>query len=142
MMRVSGRFKFFFVALTVFLFDQVSKFFASQAGVVTVNTGMSFQLLETLPVWGWLILTAVVAIFLFLAFRSTWRRLPVWGGIFFGGVISNAADRILVGGVRDFLPLPIGNLQNNLADYAIVVSVIGLVWSEWRAEQVSTQKKS
>jgi len=44
------------------------------------------------------------------------------------GGLSNLIDRIVWGGVRDWLPIPLTPLHNNLADWLIVISCIGLVW--------------
>jgi len=57
-------------------------------------------------------------------------------GILLGGVIGNALDRLRLGTVVDFihwqLPGVISNVSN-LADHAIVFSVLGLLLFQWRA---------
>ncbi len=56
-------------------------------------------------------------------------------GVLLGGVIGNALDRLRLGTVVDFihwqLPGVISNVSN-LADHAIVFSVIGLLLLQWR----------
>ncbi len=38
--------------------------------------------------------------------------------------MSNIVDRLVLGGVRDFLPLPFVDMKNNLADWFIVGSLL------------------
>lgn len=57
--------------------------------------------------------------------------------LFLGGALSNIADRLWLGGVRDWLVIPGTRLYNNLADYAIAVAVIWLILIFWREPRVS-----
>ncbi|PWU23085.1 hypothetical protein C5B42_04135 [Candidatus Cerribacteria bacterium 'Amazon FNV 2010 28 9'] len=115
------------VVFSSFLFallsDQVLKLFVSQRVPVTINTGISF---------GWLSGNVVVLglIVIYIAFfefscRYWHKPYPFASGLVLGGALSNIIDRIVIGGVRDFLPVPFLGIQNNLADWWIV---LGLAW--------------
>jgi lipoprotein signal peptidase len=121
------------VAGSIFLLDQITKFFATQADIVTLNTGISFRFLEQLPAWVWVACIVLLLIFLIRTFWTTWQRFPVVSGIFFGGVIANGVDRVFWGGVRDFLPF--FGLRNNIADYAIVGGLVVLVALQMGSKQ-------
>jgi lipoprotein signal peptidase len=120
-------------ASIILLSDQVSKFFASQAEVVTLNSGVSLGLFSNFPVWTWGVVIILLCVLIGRIFWKTGQRFPFWGGVFIGGIASNLIDRVFFDGVRDFLPLPMLNLRNNLADYAIVGSVLFLAWVEMKA---------
>lgn len=109
--------------LLVFL-DQGTKYLASS---VVINTGVSFGLfsssLLTLGLVGILISIAIL-----------WGKVisvqsPVAAGVFFGGAVSNIVDRLFYGGVRDFLSVPVLNVRNNIADWAIILALFWLFFS-------------
>jgi signal peptidase II len=86
---------------------------------VSFNTGISFGLFAGLPP----ATTTIALSTLLLAggwiFRSIWQRHPLESGVLFGAAVSNLVDRLVFGGVRDFLPLPIVYIQNNIADWLV-----------------------
>lgn len=43
--------------------------------------------------------------------------------LFFAASLSNIWDRVVFGGVRDFLTVPILGVKNNVADWCIVLSL-------------------
>ena len=50
--------------------------------------------------------------------------VPAWAaGLVIGGAVSNLADRLLVGSVRDFLATPW--IVLNVADLAVAVGIVG-----------------
>jgi lipoprotein signal peptidase len=110
--------------LAVLVLDQGSKWWAQGNELpVYFNTGVAGgvgQYLETPLLLGAIIFSLVVMIWVF---RSWWVQHPVVAGVFFGGVSSNLLDRVLFGGVRDWLPVPVLQLHNNLADWAVVGSL-------------------
>ncbi len=99
-----------------------------------VNRGVSFGLFAQDSVLGKNILAAATA--LLIAILATWASRatrPLVGiglGTIIGGALYNVADRVLYGGVFDFLALRIGSVPLfvcNAADIAISVGVIILL---------------
>jgi len=113
------------VTLAVVVIDQLSKWLADTQGVAIVNQGVSFGLFSLLPPSALTISLILMLCFVWYSYRSAWQRQPLASSLFFGGGISNVIDRVMIGGVRDWLPVPFFNLQNNFADYAIA---FGLLW--------------
>ena len=79
----------------------------------------------------------VVVLCLFVAFAATYviflRKAWVSGaafGLFAGGVLGNAIDRIVTGGVHDWLNL--GVVIANVADFALLAGIVILVRAIWR----------
>jgi signal peptidase II len=130
------------VALAVVVADQLSKAIVRASlergeevelvlGVALVharNSGVAFSLLSgggTLLVV--LPLLALVALIAFLVTQS--RRPLVWlpAGLMLGGAAGNLIDRVRDGAVTDFIDLPFWPAFN-LADSAITVGVVALIW--------------
>ncbi len=110
--------------------DQVTKHVASLRGIVEINPGISFGFFSGF----WLTLALIAFFFSFYQWSChTWQRsYPLLMGLLLGGALSNIVDRLVLGGVRDFLPLPFlqflslpfADIKNNLADWFIVVSLL------------------
>lgn len=126
--------------VVLILLDQSSKIWASQVSLVSLNQGMAFGI--NLPPNMLILLTML------LLFGVSWgwwqmvkqrcngqiltknQSLQLIGySVILAGGISNLIDRMIFGGVKDWLPIPLTPLNNNLADWMIVVGCIGLVWS-------------
>jgi lipoprotein signal peptidase len=111
--------------VTIFFLDQVSKWWASSAGMsVVMNSGVSFGWLAGMEgIW---LTIGLVGLIFWLQFGlwSQWRSTPVLAGMFFGGAWSNLLDRLFYNGVRDWMSIPVIGVRNNLADWAIVGSAI------------------
>ena len=91
------------------------------------NTGVSYSLLSSLPVWGIgiVIAAALCALIVWWA-RSTSPLVRAGLAICIGGALSNALDRWLYGAVADFFWLHFGDTSLfvfNLADAAISLGV-------------------
>lgn len=111
--------------LAVIFLDQISKFLAGRESSVLLNEGVSFGLFTLLPSAALTVLLFLMIAAVWYPYRFAWKRQPIASGLFFGGGIANLLDRMYLGGVRDWLPVPFLNLHNNIADYAIA---IGLIW--------------
>lgn len=123
------------IATAVVTVDQLSKAVAAQYGVVTLNTGVSFGLLGSNDQ---LVATAIFvgfAVLGILALQLYCKKYPLAIGLFLGGAVANLIDRFLFNGVRDWLPVVILPVKNNLADWAIFAAVVLLFISEWRRER-------
>ena len=99
--------------------------------VLVWNTGISYGMLDGLPVWalGLVMLVAIVALSIWwLRADSGLIRLGLACCI--GGALSNAIDRLIYGAVADFFHLHWGTWSFyifNLADVAITIGVILLI---------------
>lgn len=117
-----------FILLAVLVADQMTKGFASREGWVSLNQGVSFGLLSSVPsVWLNLSLLMLIG-FSWLIYRRAWQKMPVAAGFFLGGALSNILDRLMWSGVRDWLPIPGTTVHNNLADYGILAGLGLLIW--------------
>lgn len=115
------------VVLTLIV-DQASKHIATFQGLVNINTGISFGLFS-----GWLLTVALIMTFIALFEWSCprWHKPYPWAsGLLLGGALSNIVDRIVIGGVRDFLPVPFLSLHNNVADWAIILALAWIIVQE------------
>lgn len=123
------------IVLGALSIDQLTKFWAFNQHVVSINTGIAFGALDASPWAGWLVPVVFVGI------AGWWLRQfivvqPVAVGLFVGAALSNLLDRWRIGGVVDWLPVPIVGLHNNLADWMIVLSLLWIL-----KYQVTTQQK-
>jgi signal peptidase II len=142
------------VALATAATDQVSKLwlFSLDLGprgkipltpflnlVLTWNEGISYGLFKQkgpLGQWALLLLIAIALILLWIWLaRATSRVTAAALGLIVGGAIGNAVDRIFYGAVADFIQFHITTSTFNfewyvfnLADAAIVIGVIGLLF--------------
>lgn len=125
----------------VVVIDQLSKLVVSQVqpSVLTHNPGISFGWLPGNT--GAIVFSTVLIGGIVWWWQSVQDRSPSgWPNLgiqlLLGGAISNLLDRIIWGGVRDWLPIPFTALSNNLADWAIAVGVVLLLFSQLRYHTV------
>jgi signal peptidase II len=98
--------------------------------ILTFNTGISFSLFQS-PIWGrWVFSILALAVVVGLAIwlrRAQTRWLAIALGGVIGGAVGNTVDRIVHGGVVDFLDFHVAGYHwpaFNAADSAIVVGVV------------------
>ena len=129
------------VFLTVAL-DQATKYFIAVTrpewgiGFLSIhfvqNTGAGFGILK-----GQMAMLAVISTIVLMTVIFYYNKIPQekWAqilfGLFSGGVAGNLIDRLFRQYVVDFIDLGFWPVFN-LADTAISVSVIGLVWYYWK----------
>lgn len=99
--------------------------------VLVWNTGISYGLLDSLPVWGLgAIMLVAIALLSVWWWRADSRLIRMGLALCIGGALSNALDRLLYGGVADFFHF---HWQQhsfyifNIADIAITLGVILLI---------------
>jgi lipoprotein signal peptidase len=108
------------VFILTFFIDQGSKFLATLWGLsIGYNQGVSFGFMASGQSKLLTLLLAIIIYFLFLSFKQGWMKNQLASGLFFGGAVSNLFDRLFFDAVRDWLPIPFSQMQNNLADWAI-----------------------
>ena len=115
---------FFSVIVAVVAVDLITKFTID--GIL--NPGISWGLGARLP-WLWIVvvifsLVLVVAlVWWFLCNKRRTRIGTVGLGLFIGGTLGNAIDRLVSGGaVHDFIDF--GIFRNNIADIALCVGAV------------------
>ncbi len=131
---------FWSTALIIIVLDQISKILVDRFQPTSAffhlvqNTGAGFGILK-----GQTILLALISGVVAGVVILNYRKIPpspfpqfLWG-LFLGGVIGNLLDRAIRGYVIDFIDLQVWPAFN-VADSAITVSVIGLVWWSWKKE--------
>jgi signal peptidase II len=112
------------------------------------NPGSAFGLFRGVPGARYLLFVIgiaalfVVATYLRKAAPSAWR-LGAELGLLAGGALGNVIDRVLVGRVTDFIVWRVGVHEwptFNIADAALVVGVIGLLF-DMKPEESAKKKK-
>lgn len=128
----------FVVIIAVVTVDLITKF--NFDGIM--NSGIAWSLGADVP-WLWIpvvvvsfVLTLVLLLWLWLGRRSWLKAVGL--GLFIGGILGNAIDRLLSGGaVHDFINF--GIFRNNIADIALTVGavliVLHLIMEEARASR-------
>ncbi|MDR0631468.1 MAG: signal peptidase II [Holosporales bacterium] len=119
--------------------------------VCVLNRGISFGLLSSGGTWQLvLIWCVVICLVVYLGYQfwysSSWVLLVCVGAIL-GGAIGNIVDRAIHGAVVDFIDVFVTNLNFfgvtvkewhwpafNVADSAVVVGVLGLIFLQLRNE--------
>lgn len=115
------------------------------------NTGAAFSFLSSAGGWQrWLF--SIIAV-VFSAILIVWlhrlerrqRTLAVALTLVLGGALGNLWDRIVYGHVVDFLDVYVGRYHwpaFNIADSAITVGAILLLWDTWRGEHHKRPEQS
>lgn len=137
------------IVCLVITVDQATKSLAREFDSVQINPGIAFGLLSggggsgvgggesSVGAAGrqaqlWLSsIFGVLFIVLLFAYLYADRLAAIGFGLFLGGAFSNGIDRVVWGGVQDWIPLPLVSLQNNLADVAIAIGVLVLIYAAY-----------
>lgn len=143
--REAGNFLFFsLIVFFVVLVDQVCKFVVSKTFVLNSsvplinnvlhltflqNFGAGFSVLQ-----GFTWLFVLIALFFIVVVVVNYGRIPpvfyvrVGFALFLAGTISNLIDRLVFGFVIDYLNFKIFLFSNNLADIALTVGAVLIVY--------------
>lgn len=156
------RYRYFF-PLLILVADQLSKFwvmdFLNVAPVVRVtsffnlvhvhNTGVSFGLFSgygDVGKWALVALTGAIMVMVAKWLAREQKNMLIFAyGLILGGAAGNLLDRLMYGGVRDFLDFYVMLEQAyhwpafNLADSAIVVGVMVLFYDLLRGNAKHTK---
>ena len=109
------------------------------------NIGISYGLFNQASMTGQYVLAlfavaATIALAVWLARGIETRLLAASVGLIMGGALGNALDRVLHGGVIDYVSLHAFGYYwyvFNIADVAIVAGVIGLLYDSLRPNRVA-----
>lgn len=101
-----------------------------------LNRGVSYGLLAGTGQWLLTVfaLLTSVALWVWLARAGTGRLMAASLGLIIGGALGNGLDRVLYGGVVDYVSLHAFGYYwyvFNIADAAIVAGVVGLLYDSW-----------
>ncbi|MBP9699854.1 signal peptidase II [Candidatus Woesebacteria bacterium] len=108
---------------TVVLDQYVKSLYSATQSIL--NPGVSFGFLSG-PFLTFLLLAVLLAVSRYLL---THHAPAIPTGLLIGGASSNLLDRFFLGGVKDIFAVPVLNVYNNLADWAIVIAVVWLfIW--------------
>ena len=131
------------VAAGVVLVDQLTKAGATALGNSAVThpvTNAEFSLGlagGSLPMMVLVTIAGVIAFGAYVVWQAAHGRLPAWvPALLLGAAVSNLADRLLFGAVRDFVPTPW--VLWNLADLAVLVGIAGYAWGHLRRREPAT----
>ena len=142
--------KTFLIAFLIIIIDQISKFLIrnnidlnSSISIINnvfhltyiSNTGSVFGLLKNVA---FINIILIVVSFIVIGVLTYYilklkdeKSLPIALGLILGGTIGNLIDRIFFGHVIDFLDFRIWPIFN-VADSAITISIIFLVFYFWK----------
>ena len=131
----------FICSIVTIIIDQLTKFLiygSASRSIIgdflwfesTLNTGVAFSMFSGNS-WVFVVISTVFsAVFVWLILSKKWFKSKIEKicfGFILGGTLSNAIDRIIFGGVRDFIYFKsIDFAIFNLADTAIVLGAIAL----------------
>lgn len=117
-------FLIFSILLSILLIDQLSKWVFAVWGKVVVNPG-GFLGIFPGSFWVWLMLPICLGLII-SAYRSKTKLTTISLALIAAAGFSNIVDRVMIGGVRDFIYWPVINVYGNLADIILGVGVV--IW--------------
>lgn len=118
------------VVLTVILLDQFTKWWWQTRQTVTFNQDVAWSIPIALPPLVLTLALTAVVFLLAVGLRRFWSQHLILTGLFFGAALSNLIDRWWFGAVRDWLQWPIIGVTGNLADLALTLAVLTIIWRE------------
>lgn len=133
-----------FIAITflTIIIDQVLKYLVLSSHYmfnqgffsihIAINSGAGFGILQgKTALLSFISFIVIAGIILFYQKIPQDRTAQILSGLFLGGVSGNFIDRITRGYVIDFIDFSFWP-SFNIADAAISVAVVGLIWYCWR----------
>lgn len=146
--------KWILLALVVFVLDQLTKYWVLATFVpgetrpllpffsliLTFNTGAAFSFLADAGGWQrplFIALALAASVWIIFLLRKYWHNnlFSIALSLILGGALGNVLDRIIAGKVTDFLLFYYEQFSwpaFNLADSAITIGAILLVWESFR----------
>ena len=128
--------KFFLIASTIILLDQITKYLFKDVhfGIFNyaTNTGAAFSLFT-----GQVKILALVSVLIAIFILYLYKKYPEYClplAFVFGGAVGNLIDRAYLGYVRDFIDLKFWPIFN-VADSFNVIGVFLLIYLMWKEEK-------
>ena len=117
--------------------------------VLVFNTGAAFSFLAEHGGWQRWFFTGLATVICGWLLALTWRHrdeklLPTAFAMIIGGAVGNVYDRLVHGAVVDFLHFHYAGWSwpaFNLADSAITVGVVLMLWGQFRHDRQPTPEK-
>ena len=140
------KYLFWTIALGVVILDQITKWIVNATLAVGQsvpvfptfsvmhirNTGAGFGVLQGQnSIFILIALIAIVAIIVMMKKIIEKHHTTVFASMILGGAVGNLIDRITYGSVTDFLNFSFWPAFN-IADAALTLGVLGLIWMEMR----------
>jgi signal peptidase II len=133
---------FWSVAIAVFILDRITK--SLVAKYIPLNTSIDFSIISLSHVlntgtafgffknasWFFIVFASAVSVYLILKHKTFSGSLQPILGLILGGALGNLIDRLLYGGVVDFIDFHFWPAFN-VADSAVTVAVILLLYREY-----------
>ena len=105
--------------------EHIGRIYLSNPDTVIHNYGMAFSLLSDYPaITAWLsgVAFAVILAVFFLADLNNGEKLGY--SLMLGGALSNFAEKVILGYVIDWIPIPFIPLTVNLADIQVSIGAL------------------
>jgi len=125
---------FWLVFMVALVTDQLTKLIAANYLEINLNNGIAFGWLSKFSGDNISVFLIFLAVAMAYLLRKEWRQNQAVSGLFWAGAISNLLDRVLLGGVIDWISLPYLEIKNNLADFYLSVSLMLLFIKELRSQ--------
>ncbi len=135
--------------IALFLLDQLSKqwlrlhqtdalLFQHDVISLSIRASLNHELAFSIPAPQWLIYAIVMPLLaivgaLWVSQAKAMKPGAVWLTLILAGALGNLFDRLVLGGVVDFVELAISQFSwssFNLADLFIVIGILGWIYSE------------
>ncbi len=137
--RYENTFGFWFaVVFVLIVIDQITKWYAQEnLASLFLNNQFAFSIPLSVPIM-YALYTIVLSVVIHYLYKN-WKQISIiaqlgWSCILAGG-LSNIGERIVLGHVRDFIPLFNGVF--NLADVFIIAGVILVLFSNRHSETLT-----
>ena len=123
--------KTYIIAIFILIFDQIIKSLTEIYFKLNESVGGAWNFLENQSYL--FIIFSIIALILLIKFMFSFKnnlRNNIAFACLYGGILSNLADRMFLGYVRDYLDFKIFSYDYpifNIADCAIVIGVILLI---------------
>ena len=121
--------KVFFTGFLVLFIDRITKNIFFEDSVR--NYGAAFSLLQGLNVLFIIVAIAVICLIIYYSNKIRNVNIQIAMGFVLGGALSNMIDRVIYGGVIDFIKIGIMPVFN-LADVFNVIGGLTIIYYLWR----------